>query len=437
MRKRLAILLLWKLTGWLLPDTALAQSSLSFENYYTMSPGSPFNSMPVASYQAAKGFYAESRYNYEALNTFSLYLGKTYAKESVVSYSISPIAGAVMGDFNGGSVGANIGLSYKNFYIYSQPQYSFSLENAVNNFIYSWTDITYSPTSWLSAGVSLQHTKPYQSKSYMQNGLVIELAVRKFAFPIYVFNPLSSDRSFVIGTNFDLNFKKKQPAESKKKDSFNENFPFRNLAITSDDQNFLTEKEPITTSSKPATETIIKIRRVNVVVRTKEPDEDIVDESKIVPPKPNSIAPASLPTSEQRRIDTLKSNAVPAKKSSQPLTEPDNNTPAAEQIEASSSGNLPSYYALILGPFKSEAEAIALKSTLINKFTKDVFLFSDGGHLKLRVIGFNDQKEAVIAKEKAVQDGLKASSSVIRYNLKNLDALPFKNAGESFKATKL
>jgi cell division septation protein DedD len=406
-----------------------------------MSPGSPLNSMPVASYQAAKGLYAEGRYNYEALNTFSIYLGKTYAKESVISYSISPIAGAVMGGFNGGSIGANIGLSYKNFYIYSQPQYSFSLENAVNNFIYSWTDITYSPTSWLSAGISLQHTKPYQSKSYMQNGFVVELAVKKFAFPMYIFNPLTKDRSFVVGANFELNFKKKKTSEVKKDDSFNKSFPFRALANNTEDQNFLTEKEHVIVPNKikPAVENIIKIRRVNVVIRTKDPDEEIVTKPNILAPKPGSIAtPTPAPAVKvPRKLDTLKSNAVPAKKSSTPLTEPDNNTPAAEQIEASSSHDVISYYAIILGPFKSEEEARALKSQLVNKFTKEVILFSDAGHFKLRITGLIDRQESEILIAKAVNEGLKAATAIVTYNLRSLDALPFKNGEESFKATNL
>jgi hypothetical protein len=405
-----------------------------------MSPGSPLSSMPVASYQAAKGFYAEGRYNYEALNTFSFYMGRTFAKESVISYSVSPMAGAVMGDFNGGSVGANIGLSYKNFYIYSQPQYSFSLENAINNFIYSWTDITYSPTSWLSAGISLQHTKPYQDKGYMQNGFVVELAVRKFTFPMYIFNPLNKSRSFVVGASFDLNFKKKKTGEPKKEDFLNESFPVRILANSPEDKNFLSEKEPVKIPVKPAAESVIKIRRVNVVVRTKEPDEDSeVKEPASLNPKSNSVAaPVSVPAVKGKRAtDTLKSNTAPLKKTSQKVPEQEDDTPAAERIQAFTSAHTATFYALELGPFKTEGEAKRTQTSLTSIFTRDVILLSDMGLYKLRVTGFTDPEDAEIFKKNAVNEGLKAASSIKPYSLKGISPLFFRNVEESFKATKL
>jgi hypothetical protein len=192
MRKKLALLLLAKLSGlWQL--NAVAQSQLSFEQYYNVGGGVPATAMPVAGFQTNNGFYAEGRYNYEALNSFSLYMGRTFSKESALSYSISPMAGAVMGQYSGGSLAANISLGYKNFYLYSQPQYTFSLAGAENNYIYSWTDFTYSPKDWLSVGVSLQHTKPYKDKGYVQNGVVIETAIKNFTFPVYVFSPTTKD----------------------------------------------------------------------------------------------------------------------------------------------------------------------------------------------------------------------------------------------------
>lgn len=267
MRKKLALLLLMKLSGLLL-HKAEAQSSLSFEHYYTMGSGTPMTVMPIASYQAGNGFYAEGRYNYEELNTFSFYMGKTYAKEAPFSYSISPIAGAVMGGFNGGSLGVNISLAYKNFYLYAQPQYSFSLENSINNFIYSWTDITYSPLNWLSIGVSLQHTKPYKSSGYFENGLVIEAAYKKLTFPVYIFNPQSENRSIVLGANFELNFrKKKKKSEPASSDPFKESYPINIIAQASE------KKVPTVPEAIAPEEKIVKIRRVNVVVVNKQDAE--------------------------------------------------------------------------------------------------------------------------------------------------------------------
>lgn len=70
--------------------------------YYYMGEGQPFSFVPIAYYQSSNKWYIEGRYNYEANRTMSVYAGKTFEKNAAVSYSASPIIGAVMGNFNGG-----------------------------------------------------------------------------------------------------------------------------------------------------------------------------------------------------------------------------------------------------------------------------------------------------------------------------------------------
>jgi cell division protein FtsN len=273
----------------------------------------------------------------------------------------------------------------------------------------------------------------------MQTGLVLELAVKKFAFPLYIFNPLNKDRSFVVGANFELNFKKKKTAEPTKEDFIKESFPVRILANNKEDQNFITEKGPGVAIAKPAAESIIKIRRVNVVLRTKPDENNEVKAPVSITPKNNTIAnPIPVPLLKKAGAsDTLKSNTAPIKKASQTnLTEPDANSPAAEQIQASSS-HTANYYALVLGPFKSEEEAKLMRLSLTSTFSKEVTLFADNGLYKLRIAGFTDEDDAKKFKQNVVSEGLKAASSVVSYQLKSMNTLHLKNAAELFKATKL
>ena len=91
-----------------------AQSKASLEQYYYMGNSKPIVVMPIADYQLKNNWYLEGRYNYEALKTGSVYIGKTFSHEGTVSYSFSPLLGTVIGQFNGGSAGEDLEVIYKN-----------------------------------------------------------------------------------------------------------------------------------------------------------------------------------------------------------------------------------------------------------------------------------------------------------------------------------
>jgi len=182
---------------------AKAQQHAGLEQYYYMGVYKTFTLVPIAYYQTNKNWYAEGRYNYEALNTLSLYGGKNFEKKAAFSYSANPIAGVVLGRMNGGSVGINLELDYKNFYFNTQSQYTFSVQQHSNNFIYSWSDLAYKFSEKFSAGVSLQQTKLYQVNQTLEKGLLIKTGFKNWTFPLYVFRPETSERYFVLGINYE------------------------------------------------------------------------------------------------------------------------------------------------------------------------------------------------------------------------------------------
>jgi hypothetical protein len=197
---------------------ATAQTKAGLEQYYAVHKNA-VSFMPILWCENNAGWYAEGRYNYEAANTFSLYGGKTFKKESVISSSLTGLLGAVAGEFNGGAVAANAEIEYKKFTLSFQSQYSFSVENKMDNFIYLWSDISFQTTYWLSAGLSLQQTKLYQTKVETEKGIFATARFGKWEFPIYIFNPDKNERYVLLGINFSWEHKKKsvpQPAPIKK-----------------------------------------------------------------------------------------------------------------------------------------------------------------------------------------------------------------------------
>ncbi|MGZ3814967.1 MAG: hypothetical protein ACXVA0_24745, partial [Mucilaginibacter sp.] len=158
-----------------------------------------FSWIPVVSYCTSNNWYLEARGNYEAINSASVYFGKAFKKQALISYSIIPIVGLVMGGFNGGSVGANVTLDYKKISFSSQSQYTFSMENPATNFTYSWSDLSYQLKGWVSAGVSLQ-----QTRGLFERGILVRGVYKNLSIPLYVFNPTTSERYFVLGLNIEL-----------------------------------------------------------------------------------------------------------------------------------------------------------------------------------------------------------------------------------------
>jgi hypothetical protein len=196
--------IIWLLmTVSVLCHDATAQFKAGFEQYYFMK-NKTIAINPKAWYQADAGWYIEGRYNYEAAQTVSVVTGKTFDYESDLSYSITPIAGVVAGEFNGGIIGCNASADYKKCMFSLQTEYAFSGENKSCNFVYSWVDLSYEISGVLSAGISLQKTHLHRVSGQSEAGLFLKGAFGKWELPLYIFNPCGNQRYAVLGFNISL-----------------------------------------------------------------------------------------------------------------------------------------------------------------------------------------------------------------------------------------
>lgn len=170
--------------------------------YYDQDGG--FALGPIAQLQNKKNWYAEARYNYEEARTLSLYFGKVYSGKGAFGYSIVPLFGGVVGRFNGGSAGLNMDLEYKQFYFSSQSQYTFSLDDEINNFYFSWSEVGYQPLDWVYAGMALQETYFPQTTEHLSHpGLVVGFSYRQWTLPVYGFKTGKSSEAFVCSIIYE------------------------------------------------------------------------------------------------------------------------------------------------------------------------------------------------------------------------------------------
>jgi len=185
-----------------------SQSKISLEQYSFMGAGQTSLLAPVAHYETRQKWYAEARYNYEDINTVSLYAGRTFSKENDFSWSFTPMIGGMAGKLTGGSFGLNAELSFRKFNLSSQAQYSVSAGTKYDNFFYNWSEFWYQPRDWIYTGIALQHTRIYATNSLVDPGVLVGFSYNQWSFPFYSFNPFADERYFVVGINWEWNHDK-------------------------------------------------------------------------------------------------------------------------------------------------------------------------------------------------------------------------------------
>jgi hypothetical protein len=187
---------------------ASSQSKWVFEqyNYIRQPDASAF--VPMVHFETKNNWYGELRYNYEDVQTLSLYGGKTFNGGRSFSWSFTPMVGYSTGRFTGVSAAMNNDAAWKDLYFSAQSQYSMATKTDMANFFFNWSEAGYSFSDHFYSGIAIQYTRQ-QQKDYLEPGIVNGLCFRNFSLPFYVFNPLKGDCYFVLGLNYEYNLKKK------------------------------------------------------------------------------------------------------------------------------------------------------------------------------------------------------------------------------------
>jgi len=136
-----------------------------------------------------KGVHLEARYNYEALHTGSFWIGWDLHVGDALSLDFTPMVGGVFGDLDGVAPGYELTLSYGQFQLYSSGEYVFDASGSDGNFLYNWSQLSWSPWEWLQVGVVGQRTRAYESSLDVQRGFLVGFTRKNWTLTAFVFNP--------------------------------------------------------------------------------------------------------------------------------------------------------------------------------------------------------------------------------------------------------
>jgi len=148
--------------------------------------------------------HLETRYNYENLETGSVWLGYNFGGGEKLEWEITPMLGGVFGNTTGIAPGYKFSLAYWKFELSSEGEFVFDVGTSEGSFFYTWSELSISPVDWFRFGLVGQRTRAYQTDVDIQRGLLVGFSYKKIDFTTYVFN-LDRDKPtwvFSVGVSF-------------------------------------------------------------------------------------------------------------------------------------------------------------------------------------------------------------------------------------------
>jgi len=148
--------------------------------------------------------HLEARYNYESLETGSIWLGYNFAGGEKLAWEITPMLGGVFGNTTGIAPGYRGSLSWWKLELASEGEYVFDVGTLSKSFFYNWSELSLVPVKWFRFGLATQRTRLYKSDRDIQRGVLAGFRYGKAELTGYVFNPDESKPTFVFAFALSL-----------------------------------------------------------------------------------------------------------------------------------------------------------------------------------------------------------------------------------------
>jgi hypothetical protein len=142
--------------------------------------------------------HLEARYNYEAINTGSVWAGWNFSTGDKLAIEVTPMVGGVFGDVAGVAPGYGISLSYERVEFFTQGEYFFDAEGHEGNFFYTWSELSVAPFKWCRLGVVVDRTKILGSDLDIRRGPLLGFRYRNLDLTTYWLSPGSHHSTFVF-----------------------------------------------------------------------------------------------------------------------------------------------------------------------------------------------------------------------------------------------
>jgi hypothetical protein len=145
-----------------------------------------------------KTVHLEARYNYESLDTGSVWVGWNFHVGHKLSLDLTPMVGGVFGDLDGFAPGYEATVSYGKLTFTSTAEYVFDAADGEQDFFYHSEQLYVSPWDWLQVGLVAQRTQAYDSSRNTQRGFLVGFTRKNVNLSVSVYNPDADDTITVL-----------------------------------------------------------------------------------------------------------------------------------------------------------------------------------------------------------------------------------------------
>jgi len=196
LRHALALALLFHAAAARADDGAPKVSGSVTGFYYAMRDESDFGVGVAAINRDA--LHLEGRYNYEARDSGSLFVGWNFSGGERVTFQLTPIIGVLFGESRGVIPGFEASVAYGSVDFYTEAEYVADSRHHDDSYFYAWSELGWKPVEWLRIGLVGQRTHTVHTDRDLQRGAFAQFILGRATLGVYAFNPDSSSR-YVIG----------------------------------------------------------------------------------------------------------------------------------------------------------------------------------------------------------------------------------------------
>jgi hypothetical protein len=132
--------------------------------------------------------HLEARYNYEGLRTGSVFVGANASAGDKLAIAATGMLGAVFGDTDGIAPGFRITAQWWKLDLSTEDEIVLDPWNVENSFVYSWSELGFSPWPWLRVGLVAQRMRVLRTELNFERGLLAGVSVGKLTATVYELN---------------------------------------------------------------------------------------------------------------------------------------------------------------------------------------------------------------------------------------------------------
>lgn len=184
-------------------DSSASPFTASATGYYYFFQAAEENTLTLIGYLDYHQLHVEPRYNYEALHSGSVFAGWRFETGNKLKLAATPMMGVIFGSLQGFAPALELELSYKSFDFYSESEWVIDRAGGQYNYLYTWSELGYSPFESFRAGISAQRTRLYETGLDLQKGFFAEYSFWKLTVGMHYYNPFSADYFFIASLNFE------------------------------------------------------------------------------------------------------------------------------------------------------------------------------------------------------------------------------------------